>query len=521
MIQPPRTPTPDPVTPSRLNQGVISTAKGGSVIMIGRLFNYGCRFIITFILARSLGPEQYGMYNLAIIAATIGGGIALFGLDTTLMRYIAVMNSRKDRQGVWGAIQVGLSVPFLFSILISVILFALAYPIADKIFHEPRLAPLLQIASLFVPFFTMSDILAGATRGFKNMRDTTIAQNIAQPSIRLILILTLALLQLNVTQAIIAFGLADLCASLILLFFLNKRFSLKRSLSSARRDTVEILNFSLPLWLSNLMMTFGRQIQVLMIGSLGSIWGAGIFSVASQVNIFGNIVHASLGISARPLIAELHDQNRHKELAHLYQTATRWVVTLNLPFILIMVLFPYEVITLFGESFAEGATALSIMAIVNLVNVSTGMCAAILEMTGHTRLKLFNSAVRINVAFLANWLLIPRWGITGAALAALIQEVTANLLPLIQVWFLYRLLPYNRSITKPVLAMLMAAGTALAARLWLTGTTLVEIGLLVFLIMAVYAAVIQFLGLSTEEKLMVKRLRSRIGVLIFRNQESR
>lgn len=498
-------------------QNMLLTAKGGGVLMFGRLVTYVARFAITFVLARLMGAENYGLYNLAISAAMIAGAISVFGLDTTMTRYIAILNSRKDRRGVWGAIQLGIGGALFLSVLTSTTLFLLSSLIAEHAFHDARLAPLLQIASLTVPSLAMSDVLAGATRGFKRMSDTVIAQNIAQPLIRLILIILLAVIGFSIPVAILIFGASDLCASLILLYLLNKRFHLRRSLSTGKRYPGELFGFTLPLGLSDLLTTFRSYLQTLLIGSLDTVRGVGVFSIANQVNQLGNMFHASMNQSARPLIAELNDQGKQPQVEHIYQTTTRWMVTLNMPMILIVTLFPVQVISIFGKSFVEGAPALALMGLVNLVNVATGMCGTILDMTGHTRMKLFNTIIRVSVAILANFLLIPRFGVTGAAMAALIHEVIANVMPMIQLWLLYRILPYNPHILKPLAAGVLAASGALVMRAWVPASgDLLLIILQMVVVLAIYAVVVQRLGLSSEELMVVNRLRRRVGLLLSR-----
>ena len=217
------------------------------------------------------------------------------------------------------------------------------------------------------------------------------------------------------------------------------------------------------------------------------------------------------------MIAELSYQGKQPEVEHIYQTTTRWMVTLNMPLILIVTLFPVQVISIFGKSFIEGAPALAIMGLVNLVNVATGMCGTILDMTGHTRMKLFNTIIRVGVAILANFLLIPRFGVTGAAMAALIHEVVANVLPMIQLWFLYRIVPYNPNILKPLGAGVLAASGALLLRAWLPASDDLLLTILhMVMVLAIYAAAVQRFGLSTEELLVVNRLRRRVGLLFSR-----
>jgi O-antigen/teichoic acid export membrane protein len=146
------------------------------------------------------------------------------------------------------------------------------------------------------------------------------------------------------------------------------------------------------------------------------------------------------------------------------------------------------------------------------------MCGTILDMTGHTRMKLANSVVRVCVGILANIILIPLWGITGAAMAALIHEVVANGLPMVEVWFLYRILPYSWAFLKPLAAGLAAAAVTLLVRVWMpVSDQLISIILQILVMLGVYALAIQILGLSLEERQMVNKLRRRVTSLLPRH----
>jgi O-antigen/teichoic acid export membrane protein len=463
-------------------------------------------------MARSLGAEQFGLFSLSTTVASIAAVVAVFGLDTAMTRYIAIMRSRRDEAGLWGALQVGIGASLFFSLFTSFGLYTLATPIAVNLFHEPDLAPLLKLISLVAPFLTLSNILAGATRGFKNMRDSVLAENFLQPTVRFILTAIVAILGLTAARAIIIFGIADFSSSLLLIYLLNKHFSLRQSLSTARRETRTILGFSFPLWLSGLLTTFRGNLQTLLVGSFDSIKGVGIFSIADQANLIGNVFHTSIAQSARPLIAEVDELKDRERMKSIYHTTTKWSVMMNLPFILIIMLFPVQILSIFGKSFIDGEKVIVILAFVSLINVGTGMCGIIIDMTGQTRLKLVNTTVKISLSILLNLLLIPRWGIMGAAVSAVAYTAISYLLPLVQVWYLYRILPYSRSILKPVAAGSAMVGAWLITSHWIhSGTNLPVFLLEVALLFAVYAGTLLLLGFSPEELAILNRFSRRFG----------
>jgi O-antigen/teichoic acid export membrane protein len=214
--------------------------------------------------------------------------------------------------------------------------------------------------------------------------------------------------------------------------------------------------------------------------------------------------------AARPILAELYDRKELEQMGRLYQTSTKWMFTLNFPIFLAMVLFPIPLMSVFGKSFVGGATALAILAWAKLIDVGTGMCGAVLDMSGYTKLKLVNTIVQLVLSLTLNFLLIPRWGIVGAATAALVNISVINLLRLIEVYIVLRLLPYNLSFLKPIAAGLVALALILTIGWWFpVGANFIYAAIHIAILFAVYAGLVLLLGLSAEDRLILARLRRR------------
>ena len=504
-------------SPNDVSRHVVFMARGGGITFAGKMFLTAVRVVTAVALARLLEASQLGLYSMALSVANIGVAIAIFGLDAALVRYVAVLVARRDEKAVWGALQFSVGLGMTLSVLTGTLIFALAYPAAEVLFGEPGLAPLLQLTAVIVPLLTLSELLAGAIRGFKRMDYAALAQFIAQPVIRLILLAVLAVAGLTPIEAIVTFGLADLAASFILLYYLNRVFPLRRPLRDAVRDTRAITSFSVPVWLSDMMVKFHTNFQTLILGSLSSFAGAGIFTVVSQVTLISGQFSSSINVSAKPVVAELHDRSDMDEMNRLYQTANKWAVMVQLPVFLIMMLYPEQILLVFGQSFTDGAVALMILAVSSLILVGTGMGGIILDMGGHTRLKLLNSVLRLATFLALDLLLIPRWGVVGAAVAALAGESLVNLLRLGEVYYLFRLLPYNRSFLRLGAAALVALTAALlVGRRWPPGQNLAFTAINAAVLLAVYTALTLKFGFSTEEKSLVALARRRASSAIGR-----
>jgi len=507
----------DAGTAVNVERHLLLAAKGSSITFAGQMFVYGSRFVIALVLARLLAAGQYGLYNLGLTAVELFTRLASLGLATALVRYIPHFASRRDESGIGGTIQFSLGLTTLFSIGLGIALYALAEPIAVQLFNKPPLAPLLRMVSVFVPIFNLSDMASAATRGFKNMKYTVIAQNIAQPLIRLALILMLwtVAVEMSARWALLASGLTEIVVAGLLLFFLNKQFSLRRAFRSGRREVGTLLRFSLPVYSSNMISRLSGNLRTLLLGATSVAANVGIFSVASQLTLLGDMFHSSIVAVSQPIVSELHSRGARRELARFYQTMTKWSVTINLPLFLVLMLFPGPLLSIFGQSFVQGAEVLGLMAWGGLIDIATGVCGVVLDMTDNTRLKLLNTVVTVGVtASLSIWL-IPTWGLMGAAVSMLAAGIITNLLRLIEVFILFRMLPYNPDFIKPVLAGVASIGAALAVSrvfppdLDLAGV--VNTGVSISAMCVTYAGMIWLLRLSPEDSAILARIRQRLG----------
>ena len=499
-----------PIPAASFEQNILLTAKGGSVMFVGKLFNQVSRLVITLLLTRLLGPEQYGLYNIALSAAAIASHFALVGLGTALVRYVALYASRRDQEGIWGSLQIAVGISTALSALISALLFASAHVIANEVFHNAALAPVLQLISFTVPFLGLSDVLAGATRGFKHIEHMVIAQNIAQPLVRVLLLLAFSVAGLNIMQAVVVFGVADFVASLLLIYFLNTQFPLKRPLRAARRDTREMLSYSIPMCLSDTIATFRGNIQTILLGSLSSVFTVGVFSVANQLNQFADLVHHSVTTAVRPIIVEVHDRDNRAQLGRLYQTISKWMFSFNLPIFLIVVMFPTQILSIFGKDFTQGAMALTLLSWASLVNAGTGMCGVILDMTGYTKLKLANAISQLVLIMFLSLLLIPSLGMVGAAVAALAGQSVVNVMRVVEIYIIFRLLPYNASFLKPMLAGVSALVVTLIAGNWLpVSSGNIQVLALIALLLCTYVGAVLLFGLEPEDRAILARVKKR------------
>jgi O-antigen/teichoic acid export membrane protein len=501
--------------PSISSTDVLTAAKGGGITFIGRLFALAGQFTMGILIARFMGAEQYGLYSLADTTLSLVVAMALLGLSAGIVRYVSVFAHLRDEESLWGTLQVGMGIPLVVGTISGVFMYIFADPLARHVFHEPRLVPLLRIVAFMILFGVLSSTAASAIQGFKRLRYRVIAQDIVSTLVKMFLVVILALIGLNAVRATAAYAISIVTAALLLLYFLNKLFRLNRPLKAARLNARQMLAFSMPVYLSGLIALFGNNLQVILLGMLGTVVSVGVFTAASRISLAGQMFHNSIVEIAMPIVSELYSDKKMKQLGHFYQTVTKWTFTFNLPLLLISVLFSKPLLSIFGEDFTTGSVALIILSLGNLANAGTGICGVIVTMTGYTWLNTLNSILALVTTLSLNVLLIPVWGYVGAAIATALGITVVNVVRLIEVFVLFRLLPYNVGFIKPILAGSAAAAASFFVTRWLYGgANLIYVFLNIAFLLVVYVLVIWLLRLSEEDRAVLERVHYRLKTLI-------
>lgn len=493
-------------------QNILVAAKGGSVSFAGRLFEYAIRFVFSIIVANWIGAEQYGLYTLGLTIVPIASMLSLLGLQTGVVAFLPPAIHDKDESRIWGIIQVCGGIPALLSFAFGALLFAFANPIAVAWFHEPRLIPLLRVVSLAIPLEALGFIAYQIIISYKQPKFSVLANNIILPSAKLGLTVIFLLLGLGVFGIISAHVISTAVALALILYFVNALFPLRRPIHTAKRETGRLLRYSLPVHVGWVLSTVRGTLETLVLGFVGLTTGVGVFAVAQRLSSLGTLFFLAVGNISTPLIADLYSRGQFEPLRKLYQTTTRWVITFNLPLFLAFVFFTKPLLSIFGGDFTTGAAGLVVLAVGNLVYTGTGPGANVLDMTNHTKFNSINSVFMLVVTIASDLLLIPRWGVIGAAAASAFSTVIVNIVCLLEVYFLVKMQPYEPKIFKPILAGLFSAVVVYLFNSVVSLPSLLLLFTGSLVLWGSYALSLAVLGFSADDKLVMKNMLARFGI---------
>jgi O-antigen/teichoic acid export membrane protein len=180
----------------------------------------------------------------------------------------------------------------------------------------------------------------------------------------------------------------------------------------------EHLALALPMIITALSSSLNGRLDTIMLAWYQPSDIIGIYGTAVKISIGIEFVIGAIKTIAMPKIAEMYHAGKHEELRETLDYAAKLVFWTTAPISVVLIIFAGPIMGFVGPEFTQGATVLRIMTIAHFISASSGMVGAFLNMTGGQ--VAFSRIVVVSVALnlVLNFLMIPPYGMLGAALAA-------------------------------------------------------------------------------------------------------
>lgn len=494
-------------TESEEGSSLRSIADGASLFFAGKVLSNGLGFIFNLILTRVLGATLYGIYT---YANTITGFFVVFarlGTGKSLLRFIPSASDDPARQN-WVA-GLGYLTALLGSVVIGMMLFALAPVINAFTLEEPLLVDVLRILAIVLPFNTLSNLTNSVFRATEQLKYQIIVSNILKPTIRILAVLSAFALGYSLIGAVAALAIGGVLTFGIAISFLYSKTDIHPTGERSRGSFFEFYNFSLPLTLKDLGQKLYTRVDILMVGFFLSGSVVGVYRVSILLATLLTLPLSGINQLFPPIASRLYSNRKIDELESIYQIVTRWVFTAVIPVALVLTVYSSEILRIFGEEFTGDGLVLLFFAIAQLTNCAVGPSGLLLMMTNHQYLNLANQWVLGILNVILNYVFIIEFGFIGAAVATAGTLTTINIVRVIEVWYVEEITPYSKKYWKPVVAGLISIVIMFGWRLFLSGYTLLIVGgstgTLVFVV------VLFFLGIDQDDQeFYEENIRSRI-----------
>lgn len=410
-----------------LKKRLIRDVKGSFGLRIASVtLNFGT----SILLARLLGKEGFGLYTYALTWPALLGIPATLGFNNLLIREVAIYRSQSSWGLLRGLLQWANAIVLVVSIGITLVALAIAFNLLNS--KGGLLLPALSVALISLPIVSLTSLRLATMKGFQRVVLGQMPEMLLSP----LLLLTVAItsswfLRNNENATVWILGLRLLIATMTFVvgtLLLTKIIpqELKKAIPDYKIRTW--LRDGLPFMFLGGLAVINARIDILMLGSLKGAGAVGIYAVVSRVT---SLIVFALGIVnsvLSPTLATLYAEGKMEQLQRVVTRSTRLITLFALIVTISLIVLRQWILPLFGAEFIEGQTALIILSVGYLVNAMTGSVGLLLNMTRHANLSAATVGCSALLNVLLNFILIPKWGVNGAAIATATSMVLANII---------------------------------------------------------------------------------------------
>ena len=429
--------------------------------------------IFFILVARLYGQSLFALYYISWWSVgELLSRLAIFGLQEGLIREVASYDETPDpehEERLYHSIATALLCTTLLSAILCSGLFFLAPWIASSFFKKPELILPLQWSSMGIFLQSFIVIFLAALRGKRIMRYEvyvrSLLESIALIGFCLLFFWTLphsveAIMAAQVGSFVVGFGAAWI--------FLTRHFDYRRILSAFRNLTLNrrMISFSIPQGFFELSNFGVLQLDTLMLAFFIPQEMVAAYGIASQIAFHLRKIRMSFTQIYAPIVARLEFDGEIQKLSRTYTHVARWSLEINLAILGGLWFFKEPLLRLFGEGFTVAASVLMVLGFGQFINGVVGISGNVLLMSGYSGINLFNSLLVAILNVLLNLVLIPRFGMMGAAAATTLSVCAVSFLSYWQLKRLMKVFFIWREFTRPALWGGVAFGSGLVS-LWL------------------------------------------------------
>ena len=494
---------------SDADQAIRDVVKGASIVYVGLFVELLIAFVAQVIAARYLSVSDFGGITTGTALLNVGAIVGGLGLAAGLTRYLPRVDDDQKR----ALTTTGVVVTGVMSFAIGIVISLNASYIARGVFGDASVTTSIRIFGAAIPFAALLNVAIGGIRGQKLPFHRVVVKNLLQPVSRIVLVIVAVMYGLGQTGMASAYAIPYVVSAAIALVLLYR--SLPSSSFSLDTDlTVEVANYSLPFTITRVAGFVYRSIDIFLILHFMGSFAVGVYGVAYAATSFMGMLSTAFNFLGTPVASELEHGGDVEEVMSVFRSVARWLVIGSVCVFIPIGVFSTEFITvIYSQRYASGGLALTILAAGFAVKNVLLVYAPILEALGRSKVLSFNSVAAAVSNLILNVVLIPRYGIIGAAIATVLSFLLRDGLATLQVRHFLGMTPISSKAVGPsVVAVPFVGGIAIFLAPEVPGTFLWLVGVSAFLAITYIALVLLLFGLSQTEVMILRSVEEKYGV---------
>ncbi len=376
-------------------------------VFLGKVISILAGALMLIIVARILGPTQYGIYVVALAVASFISAFGSINAGVYFNKKLPQLSSEKNMSAAGTFIGDSLLFFIIVSLILTIVGALLSTSISLVLFSSPSYSfyILLAVTSIFwtIAYGVYSTALVGVGTGTE-VAVSTMLYLVLQA----ITSITLVLLGFGVTGAIIGYLTGFAVATVVSLYYLNRHVPIHFSLRGIRQRLHEILSFSVPLTISGIVVGLSNNFAVILMGLLLIPAGLiGQYGVALKVGTVIDTATGAISVVLVPLFATaIYSKQTISKIGNLYRASLFYGLLFAAPMVVFAsVLSKNIIVTVFTASYSSAVLYMPIISIGLLISLVGGYASYVLISFGKVR-KVMKYSVYVTIVQFAAMVLL-------------------------------------------------------------------------------------------------------------------
>ena len=416
-------------------------ARSGGLSVVGAGVSAVVGVLLVMVITRSdLGQSAAGSVFTTTALFLIAVTVVQLGADVGIVRWLPLHIAVGDEHNVSTTMRAAFAPVLILSLLVGTAAFLFASPIAALFGSSAEeIAPQLRVLALFLPLAACYNLVLATTRGYRTMRPTVVVESLGRHTVQLALVFLASALGLTAVGFVTAWSIPYLVAfafAAVWLYRLQRRMHVRtREAGHAGRSpdpgiAEKFWRFTAPRGVATIAQTLLKRSDIILVAALSSTTQAALYAAATRFVVFGQLAVQALQQALAPQMSATLARQDRESAQDIYRTTTAWGMTLAWPvYIASAVLSPW-LLLLFGPQYSEAAGVVAVLSLAMLIATACGSVDTVLLMAGRSWLSLMNTGIALVINLGMNFVLIPTYGIIGAAISWAVAILVRNVLPL-------------------------------------------------------------------------------------------
>jgi O-antigen/teichoic acid export membrane protein len=440
-------------------------ARRGTASVVGAACGAVFGVALVVIVTNGFSPTVAGTLFAATSVFLILQSVALLGTDTGLVRWLPAQLASERGADLTRTLVVAAAPVVGFSVAVGAFLYLVAPDLAPHVVGPEAAATMtvmLRTLALVLPVAAAYEMLLAATRGAGSMRPTVVVDNVGRLGVQALAVLVTFLAGGGALALALAWSLPYVPGLVSAAWWLRvqlRRTTIRRSVTPWRALAGEFWGYTAPRAIARVVQAALKRSDIVLVAALSSPADAALYTAATRFVVLGQLFVQAVQQALSPQLSALFQRGDRSSANSVLRAATLWSLILAWPLYLVTAGFASPLMRVFGGGYDSASSVVVILSLTMLLATVCGSVDSVLLMAGRSWLSLGNNTVALAINVGLNVVLIPQYGVRGAAVSWSVAIVVRNVLPLLQVHRQLGLWPVTRSTVAVALGSVACIGT--------------------------------------------------------------